>query len=377
MRKSQAFLFLVLLLFISFEAHAKAPGAPRSALSLSKICPDGTRFSAFSDVPDLFQDPTLITSNFSALNLLPPEGEQYTRKITNTAEAWKITEGRDDVVVALIDTGMDYTHPDLVGQVWTNVKEIPNNGIDDDGNGYIDDVHGWDFVQNKPMGPVDGTGHGTHCSGNIAAAKNGFGVVGVAPGVKVMPIRFLNNKGSGYTANAIKAILYAYNNGAHILSNSWGGSGKNACLEKVITAVIDGGALFVASSNNNGRNTDINHSYPANYKGVIAAGNSDEMDGKAKRSNYGKNSVFIFAPGTHSLSTHLNHDYRELTGTSMSAPQVAGALALGVSLNPFLNTVDFKNALCSTADRSTKLYLYSRCGRLNVGEFVKNVSKLK
>lgn len=371
-------LFLLVSIFsFSGDLFGASPASPRRPVTLSQVCPDLGAKSMRSFEPDLFEDPTEQTSSLSrALDMLPPEGQHYTRKITETLDAWRITEGRGDIVVALIDSGMDYSHPDLKDAVWTNTKEANGlAGVDDDGNGYVDDVHGWDFVLNKPMGPVDGTGHGTHCAGNIAAAKNGFGVVGVAPGVKVMPVRFLNDKGSGFTANAIKAILYAYNNGAHVISNSWGGSKRNACLEATIRRVIWGGALFIASANNNGRNTDWRKSYPANYPGVIAVGNSDINDQKTKSSNYGKNSVFIFAPGTKSLSTHKNHSYRELTGTSMAAPQVAGALALGLSLNPYIETSDVKEMLCQTADRGRKLRRKSKCGRLNVGDFVKKVSR--
>ncbi len=369
---------LLLLCCFSFNSFANSPASPRNKINLNQVCPGVSFAGARSGLPDLFQDPTEQKKSSSlskALDMIPPEGDQYTRVITNSEAAWKITEGRGDIVVALVDSGMDYSHPDLENAVWTNEKEA--NGLPgvDDGNGYIDDVHGWDFVENRPMAPVDGTGHGTHCAGNIAASKNGFGVVGVAPGVKVMPVRFLNEQGSGYTTNAIKAILYAFNNGAHVISNSWGGSGRNDCLEAVIRQVTDSGTLFVASANNNGRNTDRNRSYPANYPGVIAVGNSDETDSKTKSSNYGKNTVFMFAPGTHSLSTYLGHSYRELTGTSMAAPQVAGALALGLSLNPYVETSEIKNMLCAGADRPASLKKKSRCGRLNVGNFVQKYSQ--
>lgn len=322
----------------------------------------------------LYHDPISDSAVYSKKELAA-EGTHYTRTIVNAPEAWKITEGSSDIIVAVVDSGVEISHPDLKSNIWTNEKELNGKpGVDDDGNGFIDDIHGWDFVLNRPVG-VDGTGHGTHCAGNVGAVKNGFGVIGVSPRVKIMPVRFLNAKGSGSTDNAIRALNYAASNGARVISNSWGGgNSENVCLKQAIEKIVSKGIYFVAASNNQSRDIDSRPSYPASYPGVIAVGNSDERDSKNPGSNYGKKSVFLFAPGTNSLSTWLGGDYKEITGTSMATPQVAGAIALALSLKPNLTMDQMKKELCESS--SSVLRQDSKCGRLDLGEFIKRVSRL-
>ncbi len=218
-------------------------------------------------------------------------------------EAWDLTSGSSGVVVAVIDTGVDINHPDLQPNIWTHPGEIPANGIDDDGNGYIDDVNGWDFYAND-NDPRDANGHGTHVAGTVAAVgDNGIGVTGVSWSAKIIALRFMDAWGSGTTAAAIEAIEYATAMGADIINNSWGGSGYNQSLKDAIEA---SGAVVVCAAGNSGWNTDtfIAH-YPSGYNSanIIAVAASDQDDARAAFSNYGPFSVDVAAPGTNIYST--------------------------------------------------------------------------
>jgi subtilisin family serine protease len=217
-------------------------------------------------------------------------------------EAWDVTTGSSDVVVAVVDSGVDINHPDLQPNIWTNPGETPDNGIDDDANGYIDDVSGWDFSFND-NDPRDANGHGTHVAGTVAAAgDNGIGVTGVSWSAKIMALRFLDAWGSGTTANAISAIEYASAMGADIINNSWGGGGYSESLKEAIEA---SGALVVCAAGNDGWDTDafIPH-YPSGYAStnIIAVAASDQDDNRAYFSNYGPFSVDVAAPGTNIYS---------------------------------------------------------------------------
>jgi subtilisin family serine protease len=315
--------------------------------------------SRASEVDDIFEEPIFTDASENRL-MFAAEGQHYSRLIVHASQAWAISQGGPGVTVALVDSGLEITHPDLQENLWTDEK----------GN------HGWDFVLNRPVS-IDGTGHGTHCAGNVAAAKNGFGVIGVAPKVKVMPVRFIGSNGSGSTANAIRAIYYAVDHGARVISNSWGGNTSvNLCLKKAIDFAIARGVYVVASASNSGKNLDQSPSYPASYPGVIAVGNSNASDEKAGSSGYGVKSVFMFAPGTEILSTTTaaRGYYREATGTSMSAPQVAGAIALALSIKPNITREVLLRELCESSTQVLKSY--SKCGRLDLGEFIRRVSQL-
>ena len=218
-------------------------------------------------------------------------------------EAWDVTTGSSDVVVAVVDSGVDINHPDLAANIWTNPGEIPGNGIDDDGNGYIDDVNGWDFYVND-NDPRDADGHGTHVAGTIAAAgNNAAGITGVSWSAQIMALRFLDAWGNGITTDAIAAIEYAAAMGADIINNSWGGGGYSQSLKEAIEA---SGAVVVCAAGNSGWNTDafIAH-YPSNYNSanIIAVAASDQDDSRAFFSNYGPFSVDVAAPGTNIYSS--------------------------------------------------------------------------
>lgn len=217
-------------------------------------------------------------------------------------EAWDEQTGSDSVVVAVIDTGVDYNHPDLADNIWTNPGEIPGNGIDDDGNGFVDDVHGYDFF-NGDGDPMDDHSHGTHCSGTIgASADNGIGVAGVSQNVSIMALKFLSADGWGDTVDAVDCIAYADMMGADIMSNSWGGGP----YEQVLADAIAGtDALFVAAAGNESSDTDRFPNYPSCYDSpnVVAVGATDMNDDPAWFSNYGAETVDLFAPGDEILST--------------------------------------------------------------------------
>lgn len=218
-------------------------------------------------------------------------------------DAWNITQGSNSVVVGVIDSGIDINHPDLKDKIWTNTKEIPGNGIDDDGNGYVDDVNGWDFYNNDNIvyDEKQGDKHGTHVAGTIAASLNQIGVVGVAPNVKIMPLKFIGPFG-GTTEGAVKAIEYAKSMGVKILNSSWGGGGYDSLLKSTIE---NSGALFVAAAGNENTNNDTNPSYPAAFDSanILTVAAVDNSGNIPSFSNYGSTSVDVGAPGVNILST--------------------------------------------------------------------------
>jgi subtilisin family serine protease len=235
-------------------------------------------------------------------------------------EGWsKFGSKLPEVVVGVIDTGVDINHPDLEGKIWTNTKEIPDNNIDDDHNGYIDDVHGWDFYNddNTVFDSLEGDEHGTHVSGTIAAALEGTmtsenkGVIGIAPNVKILPIKFLGPDG-GTTSDAIEAIAYAKMMGVKITNNSWGGEEYDPLLEE---AIQNCGCLFVAAAGNDGMDNDLGGFYPASYEStnILAVAAVDNKGNIAPFSNFGYNSVDVAAPGVDILSTVPKFPLDELT----------------------------------------------------------------
>ncbi|MCZ8361686.1 MAG: S8 family serine peptidase, partial [Microcystis sp. LE19-251.1A] len=284
-------------------------------------------------------------------------------------EAWDIQTGNPNLVIGVIDTGVDYNHQDLVGNIWTNPGEIAGDGIDNDGNGYIDDIRGWDFAYND-NNPSDVYGHGTHVSGTIAGkGNNGVGVTGVAWNAKIMPLKFLNDQGSGSTSNAILAINYATAKGVKLTNNSWGGGGYSQALYDAINAAGQAGALFIAAAGNDAKNTDTSPSYPASYNlaNIISVASTTRTDALSSFSNYGLTSVDLGAPGSEIYSLAPGGGYATLSGTSMASPHVAGAAALLWSQNPTWTAQQVKNALMNTGEPIAALAGKTVSGkRLNV-----------
>ena len=246
--------------------------------------------------------------------------------------AWAATEGSPDVIVAVIDSGVDVTHPDLANNIWRNTGETAN-GQDDDGNGYPDDLHGWDFA-NGDNEPEDQNEHGTHVAGTIGAVGGNGGIVGVSPRVRIMPLKTLSPSG-GSTVAAIQAIDYARRNGAQIINASWGSYGYSNALREAISRAGQAGILFVAASGNGdqyGRGMDADRSpmFPASYDlpNILSVAATDRVDRLSSFSNYGANVVHLAAPGEQIASTVPGRQYAYLDGTSMATPHVAGVAAL-------------------------------------------------
>ncbi|WP_394391350.1 S8 family serine peptidase [Shewanella woodyi] len=293
----------------------------------------------------------------------------------DAVEAWDISTGDSDVVVAVIDTGVDYNHEDLQDNMWTNPNEIAGNGIDDDGNGVIDDIHGYSAIDDDGD-PMDGNGHGTHVSGTIGAkGNNGVGVAGVNWDVSIIGCQFLDAGGSGSTAGAIACIDYVtnlkVNHGVDVKAsnNSWGGGGFSQALKDSIESGGDAGILFVAAAGNSASDNDASPSYPASYDSaaVMAVASTDRNDNMSGFSQYGLTSVDIGAPGSAILSTTPGNNYSSFNGTSMATPHVVGAAALVWSINPDLSIEEMKQLLMDSGDSNADLTGKTVSGaRLNV-----------
>src|SRR5262245_59109267 len=257
-------------------------------------------------------------------------------------EAWDVTTGSHSTIVAVLDTGVDYNHPDLAANMWFNPGEIPGNGIDDDHNGFIDDVHGYDFVNNDGD-PMDDHSHGTHVAGIIGAVgNNNLGVAGVAWNVQIMAVKFLDSSGNGTTANAIRALNYAVQMGAKISNNSYGGSSAEDADPLFLEAIQNAAAfnhVFVAGAGNSGTDNDAAGFYPATFSAdnIISVAATDANDALASFSSFGATTVDLAAPGVDILSTVPGGGYDYKSGTSMATPHVTGTVALVRSLHPDWN----------------------------------------
>ena len=279
----------------------------------------------------------------------------------NAPEAWNITTGSSKVIIAVVDSGIDLNHSDLKANIWVNPGEIPGNGIDDDHNGYIDDVYGWNFIDNN-NNVTDNDGHGTHVAGIIAAVGNNTkGVTGVMWNATIMPLKFLNQKGVGYIDDAVDAIKYATKMGASIISCSWGGDEYSQVLKDVIDA---SSALVVCAAGNENEDNDISLIYPACFtsKNIISVAATDENDELASFSDYGVNSVDVAAPGTSICSTLPGSHYGYMQGTSMAVPYVSGLAGLIKSIRPDLSAMQIKYTILNNVD-----YISSLAGKILTG----------
>lgn len=292
-----------------------------------------------------------------------------------------VQNGSSRVVVAVIDSGVDLNHEDLKDNIWNNPFE-KLDGIDNDLNGYIDDIHGWNFVsQNNNVN--DDYYHGTHVAGIIAGANNGVGIVGVNPFAKIMSLKFQDSNGTGYTGAAVSAVNYVVkmkNAGINIASInlSWGGgTSVNLALQKALQSANDSGIVVVSAAGNNGSDNDVTPRYPSSYKmsNSISVGSINKDYSYASYSNYGKNSVELAAPGSEILSTLPGNKYGYVSGSSMSAPFVSGAVSLLKSLN--YSASQIKNGLLYGASFLNSLADKVGFGLVNVGgalSYLKNNS---
>lgn len=278
----------------------------------------------------------------------------------NASKAWSVQTGSADVIVAVIDTGVNYKSKDLAGNMWINQPEKNGKkGVDDDNNGYIDDIYGWNFVPGakNPSDPLDDQGHGSHCSGTIGATGNDkYGIVGVAWKTKIMALKFLGADGSGSLDAALQAIDYATKNGAKVLSNSWSGGEYSEILKEAIERSNKAGAIFVAAAGNDSSNNDKEERYPANYDvpNILSVAAIDNKGQLASFSNFGKNKVHIAAPGVNIYSTIIK-GYDSWSGTSMATPHVSGAAVLVASQYPSMTGVQIKETILNAAKPSKAL----------------------
>jgi subtilisin family serine protease len=365
-------------------------------------------------------NPPIPTTGSGGTGDDPMYSKQWGMNQMHVKESWSATKGVRDMVVAVIDTGVMYTHEDLVDNIWHNPGEMgmdaagkdkSSNGVDDDGNGYVDDVIGWDFASNDNK-PFDFTaplldqlfsggnpGHGTHCAGNVGArSDNGKGIAGVAPGVQIMPLRFITEKGQGTTADAVKAIKYAVTMGAKVMSNSWGSEGDDPndgdtkALKDAIQMAQDHGVLFIAAAGNGhqgvgyNNDTDSKPGVPASYDmdNIISVAAIDVNGALGSFSNWGLRTVDLAAPGVKVFSTVTNSaKYTDTVvdipgsitatwdGTSMATPHVAGAAALYWSAHPEKSWSDVKAAILGSVKKTAALNgKMVSGGQLDVGQLM-------
>jgi subtilisin family serine protease len=318
-------------------------------------------------------------------------------------EAWEAVPGAADaaanVKVAVIDTGINLKHKDLRENIWTNPGELGAwmartpaeaanavkdchdkscNGIDDDGNGYVDDFQGWNWAvkqqEGKPVvgnnNPQDDNMHGSHCAGVIGARHNDRGIAGINNRVQLMALRFLDKKGSGTLEGGVEAIAYATRMGAQVISASWGSTEGSRALEEIIAEATNRGVLFVAAAGNSANDNDAMGSYPANYgaAGVLSVVASDLWDGRAYFSSYGRNATHVAAPGLEILSTVKGNGYEFLSGTSMATPHVSGLAAMLIGVHPELagKPLELRKRIMDTSDVTPQLLSRSQSGgRIN------------
>ncbi len=318
----------------------------------------------------------------------PEYDQQWYLEQIDAPEAWDETTGSDDVIVAVLDAGVDLDHPDLAGNLWVNENEVAGNGIDDDQNGFADDINGWDFVRRDNSPSPDTTDrsiedaiiHGSIVAGILGAeGNNAEGVAGVSWNVKIMPVRMLNDIGSGTSFQAAAAVRYAVANGADIINLSFSGETQDLALRGAIKDAYAAGVVVIAAMGNEDQNTNINPMYPACYEDadndwVVGVVSSDVNDERSYFSNYGSACADIAAPGEDIYSSYyydpdddFNDAYGLASGTSMASPVVAGAAALLLSVYPDLTPDEVRLTLKLSVDPLTgPLANESGAGRLNV-----------
>ncbi|HON45119.1 MAG TPA: S8 family serine peptidase [Planctomycetota bacterium] len=292
----------------------------------------------------------------------PDLGQQWHLDKIQAPQVWDTHTDASDIIVAVIDSGVDYTHPDLQDNMW------------DDGHGNC----GYDFCNND-NDPMDDNGHGTHVAGIIGAvANNGIGISGICWRVKIMALKFLDDFGSGEDAHAIQCMDYAIQHGAKILNNSWGGEGEYDPLLDAIWGTHDAGCLFIAAAGNENKNNDEVPSYPANYKvpNIISVGATDKNDNRAYFSNYGVQTVHLAAPGVDIYSTLPDDNYDFDSGTSMACPVVSGAAALCWTKFPILRNIQIKQKILYSVDTLPIKWNMTQ-GRLNVKKLLEEPEFIK
>lgn len=338
--------------------------------SFAKILPAKENLS-----PNMPNDP--MFGEQWALNNSGENGGKQNADI-NALLAWAKTTGSEKVVVAVLDSGVDYTHTDLVRNIWLRPDSVP--AYEDAELKTVNDLHGYNSDENSGD-PMDDNGHGTHCAGVIGAeGDNNEGIAGINWNVQIMPLKFLGKGGFGSTKNAIEAINYAIDRkragvNVRVISASWGSSSRSKALEDAIRAAGEEGILFVAAAGNSGSDNDKRPHYPSSYKlpNVISVAALDRADNLASFSCYGAKSVHIAAPGKDIVSTWLKNGFREASGTSMATPQVSGAAALILAADPNMKVEKLREKLLNSVEKIPALEgKTSTGGRLNAAKALEN-----
>ena len=340
--------------FVADAPEARARAAQRGVGGqIEETHPDGADVVAFPSGADrtvglgrlrrkprvLFTEPdeTIRASAFVPND--PSFGSQYGLNNPNDVDldapqAWEVSTG-SGTIVAVLDTGIDTTHPDLASRLWVNPGEIPGNGRDDDRDGFVDDVNGWNFAEGT-NDIRDDNGHGSHVSGIVAAAgNNGVGVIGVAWNARILPLKILDSQGNGSQNAAVAAIYYAVAHGARVINASWGGAGSSQAMANAIQYAGAHGVVFVTAAGNETANNDVVRTYPAGYRfsNVISVAAVDSAGNLARFSNHGPATVDVAGPGVGILST-VPGGYASYSGTSMATPYVSGVVALLAAQHP-------------------------------------------
>lgn len=294
----------------------------------------------------------------------------------NATFAWNIAKGSKKILVAVLDTGIDYRHPDLVDNYWTNPGEsesqddgedLSSNGLDDDGNGYIDDFRGWNAYDDN-NDPMDGHGHGTHVAGTIGArGNNGIGVTGVNWEVSLVAVKIFSDSGLTNTAAIVTGIDYSTAIGVDVTNNSWGGGAYSEAIYEAISRANDAGILFVAAAGNSSSDNDRAPHYPSSYElpNIIGVASTDRNDRLSSFSSYGKTTVHVAAPGSDIFSTIPNGGYGFKSGTSMATPHVTGLVALVKSHFPEASHLQIKDRILSTSSKLPQLENFVMHGRID------------
>jgi subtilisin family serine protease len=324
------------------------------------------------------KEPSRLSVETAAVNT------DWGQQIVEAQAAWDQGYDGQGVLVAVIDSGVQRDHSQLAAQMYVNPGESgvdsqgrdkATNGIDDDRNGYVDDVSGFDFAKNSGA-VVDGTGHGTHVSGVIAAQHSAGPIKGIAEGAKILPLDFMDDDGSGNISDAIRAMYYAAQMGAKVVNASWGGAPCSQNLQKAITDLGQMGVVFVSAAGNSGISLDDYPEYPAAYglTTQITVAASTNRDYMSSYSNYSYTLANIAAPGDSIVSTYPGNTTRSLSGTSMATPFVTGAVAILKGARPNATPIEIKNALLDSVD-SAPVEVSSR-GRLNIAKALAEILKL-
>lgn len=323
------------------------------------------KFKASTSIsPDLINQ----VSNYCFPDSPTFEG-QWALNLTGAPAVWSITSGSPDILVGVIDSGIQLDHPDLETQIWINEDEIPGNLIDDDANGKIDDIQGWHFYDSgfENNNVVDDFGHGTHIAGVISAAKNDTGITGIAYDSRVLAVKVLDQYGEGWASDIAAGIIYAVDNGASIINLSIGAALDITILKEAVDYATEQGAILIAAAGNDGTESI---DYPAKYPNVIAVAATDSSDQRTSYSDYGPE-MDIAAPGDRICSTWYRGNYFYKSGTSMAAPHVAGVAALIWSADPTMTADQVElNLKESAVDINLAGWdIYTGWGRVSVMNF--------